>query len=122
VQDSATPDSVNFFRIAGGRISGPITFPIQPSEHTKSQSMESRVQEALAALPPTDANTALETMEHLAMLRRWYYRSSRQGEIFLEGNKGELPLRRLVRGISRVYRGEKAEPGAESVDLSLRPE
>jgi hypothetical protein len=34
------------------------------------------------------------------------------GEIFFADEKGVLPMRRVVRGISRVYRGEKAEgPG-----------
>ena len=48
-------------------------------------------------------------MEHLALLKRWYYRSSRVGEIFFVDEKGALPMRRLVRGIARVYRGEKSE-------------
>ena len=109
VQPSASRESVNFFRVDTGRISGPVTFPIQSAEHTKSQSMESRVQEALAASPPATPGTALETMEHLVLLKRWYYRSSRVGEIFFADEKGTLPLRRIVRGISRVYRGEKSE-------------
>ena len=112
VQRSAVPESVNFFRIAAGRISGPVIFPIQSSEHTKSQSMESRVQEALATIPTATPTTALETMEHVALLKRWYYRSSRAGEIFFLDEKDALPMRRLVRGISRVYRGEKSEAGA----------
>jgi excinuclease UvrABC nuclease subunit len=120
VQRSASPESVNFFRIEAGRISGPVTFPIQSSEHTKSQSMESRVQEAPASLPAGTASTALETMEHLVLLKRWYYRSSRVGEIFFADEKGALPLRRLVRGVSRVYRGEKSEADALNViDPSL---
>ena len=109
VQRSASPESVNFFRIDAGRISGPVTFSIQSAEHTKSQSMESRVQEALASFPAATTSTALETMEHLALLKRWYYRSSRVGEIFFEDEKGALPMRRIVRGIARVYRGEKSE-------------
>jgi excinuclease ABC subunit C len=48
-------------------------------------------------------------MEHLAMLRRWYFRGRRTGEVFLQDKDGSLPMRRLVRGISRVYRGEKPE-------------
>ena len=112
IQPSSVPGSVAFFRIDAGRISGPVAFPIQAAEHTKSQSMESRVQEALATFPTNDAATALETMEHLAILRRWYYRGTRVGEIFFSDDKGELPLRRIVRGISRVYHGEKSEPGA----------
>jgi excinuclease ABC subunit C len=109
VQRSAGPESVTIFQINAGRICGPVTFPIQSAEHTKSQSMESRVQEALASFPPAMPSTALETMEHLVLLKRWYYRSSRVGEIFFLDDKGVLPLRRLVRGISRVYRGEKSE-------------
>ncbi len=121
VQPSATSESVAFFRIDAGRISGPATFSIQATDHTKSQSMESRVQEALAAMPAAETKTALESMEHLAILKRWYYRSSRIGEIFFADDKGNLPLRRLVRGISRVYRGEKPEVEAgRSVDPSLR--
>lgn len=106
VQKSARPESVALFRIDGGRIAGPITFPIQAEEHVKSQSMEARVQEALATQSPAEARPALETMEHLAMLRRWFYRGTRKGEIFLANDKAEPPLRRLVRGIARVYRGE----------------
>ena len=123
VQRSAIPESVNFFRIESGRITGPMTFPIQTAEHTKSQSMEARVAEAVTGIPASDSKTALETMEHLALLRRWFYRSSRVGEVFFADDKGELPLRRIVRGISRVYRGEKLEQGAvESIDPSLRSE
>jgi excinuclease ABC subunit C len=109
VQRSAIPESVTFFSVDGGLITGPLTFPIQATEHTKSQSMESRVQAALATLPPASSKSTLETMEHLALLKRWFYRSSREGEIFLADIKGGLPLRRLVRGIARVYRGEKPD-------------
>ena len=109
VQRSASAKSVNFFRIVAGRISGPVTFPIQSLEHAKSQSMESRVQEALASFPAATTGTALETMEHLVLLKRWYYRSSRAGEVFFLDEKGSLPMRRVVRGIARVFRGEKSE-------------
>jgi excinuclease ABC subunit C len=109
VQPSAAENSVTFFRIDAGCIGGPATFSIQSPEHTKSQSMESRVQQAVDAMPHTPAKTALEAMEHLAILRRWYYRGTRVGEIFLTDDKGMLPMRRIVRGISRVYRGEKPE-------------
>jgi excinuclease ABC subunit C len=109
VQPSATPQSVNFFRIHSACIDGPLVFPIQSAEHTKSQSIESRVQETLGTSQPA-VTTALETMEHLALLKRWYYRSHRIGEIFFADDKDVLPFRRIVRGISRVYRGEKPEP------------
>jgi excinuclease ABC subunit C len=112
IQPSHIAGSVTFFRVECGRISGPIPFGIQSAEHTKSQSMESRVQQALD-FPAAKAKSALENMEHLALLKRWYYRGSRIGEIFFADAKGELPMRRIVRGISRVFRGEKPEPGAD---------
>ena len=117
IQPSAVAECVSFFRVDAGLIAGPATFSIPPAEHTKSQSMESRVQEALATLSPASLHSALETMEHLALLKRWYYRGSRKGEIFLAdflGNeRGALPFRRIVRGIARVYRGEGPEPATE---------
>jgi hypothetical protein len=49
-------------------------------------------------------------MEHLALLKRWYYRTNKTGEVFFADDKGDLPMRRIVRGVSRVYKGEKAQP------------
>ena len=109
IQPSHIAGAVAFFRIECGRLAGPVPFAIQAAEHTKSQSMESRVQEALQSFPQVKAKSALECMEHLAILKRWYYRGSRTGEIFFADAKGELPMRRIVRGISRVFRGEKPE-------------
>jgi excinuclease ABC subunit C len=113
IQRSYVENCVTFFRIDSGRISGPCSFSIQPPEHAKSQSMEGRVHESLQTFPATAAKSALETMEHVALLKRWYYRGSRMGEIFFADLKAELPMRRIVRGISRVFRGEK--PEAESI-------
>lgn len=109
VQPSLAENSVTLFPVRGGCIAGPSAFSIQSPEHTKSQSMESRVQQALDAIPSLASPSAIELMEHLAILRRWYFRGTRVGEIFLADDKGILPMRRIVRGISRVYRGEKPE-------------
>jgi len=62
-----------------------------------------------AASPASQTKSALETMEHVALLKRWYFRGTRAVEIFLADEKGKLPMRRVVRGISRVFRGEKPE-------------
>jgi excinuclease ABC subunit C len=109
VQPSHLADSVTFSRIDSGAISGPVAFLIQPAEHMKSQSMESRVLAVLDSFPAAKARSALETMEHLALLKRWYYRGRRVGEIFLADDKGTYPMRRIVRGIGRVFRGEGPE-------------
>jgi len=109
IQSSPVAESVTFFRIERAAISAVIRFSIQSPEHTKSQSMESRVMETLDSCPAVKPKSLAETMEHLAILKRWYYRGSRVGEIFFADDCGALPMRRVVRGISRVYRGEKAE-------------
>jgi len=110
VQKSRQPESVALFRVDGGALAGPLEFPISGAEHTKSQSlsrsMEARIQAALAAFPASKPASALERMEHLAILKRWCYRGTRAGEIFFADAKGQLPMRRLVRGIGRVYKGE----------------
>jgi excinuclease ABC subunit C len=120
IQPWAAAESVGFYRIEVGGISGPIAFPITSNEHAKSQSMERRVQEALDSFPPARAKSALETMEHLALFKRWYYRSRRVGEVFFADDRGVLPLRRLVRGISRVYRGEHPETAASEPSFPQR--
>src|SRR5208283_1735143 len=109
VQKCAQPESVALFRVDGGAIAGPLEFPISGSEHTKSQSMEARMQTALATLPAAKLSSSTERMEHLALLKRWCYRGSRVGEIFFADANGELPMRRLVRGVGRVYKGEVPE-------------
>lgn len=116
IQACAMPGAVNLFRVDAACIAGPIILPIQPADHAKSQSMESRIEETLATCPAEQSKRALTTMEHLALLKRWFYRSSRTGEIFFADDNGNLPLRRIVRGVSRIYRGEKPEAGGNPHD------
>jgi excinuclease UvrABC nuclease subunit len=111
VQPSADRESVALFKIAAGRICAPVALNVgQPAGAvqlvSKPQSMESRIAEALAAVEAPKLRRALEWMEHLALLKRWYYRTIKVGELFL-ADDGELPMRRVVRGVSRVFRGEK---------------
>ena len=110
VQPSADRESVALFKIAAGRICAPVALNVgQPAGAqivSKLQSVESRIAEALAPVEAPKLRGALEWMEHLALLKRWYYRTIKVGELFL-ADDGELPMRRVVRGVSRVFRGEK---------------
>ncbi len=115
-QTSAQPSAVTLFRLDGAALSQPAQFPVEahaqaaPATAGKQpQSMESRVTAFLAAMPPARAASAAELVEHIALLRRWHYRTHKTGELFLCDQHGELPLRRVVRGIGRVFRGEKAD-------------
>jgi excinuclease ABC subunit C len=112
VQPSAEREAVALFKVVAGCICDPVNLTVgKQAEAThlssRPQSMEARITETLAAVVPPKVHSALERMEHLALLKRWYYRSIKTGELFLSDSGGELPLRRVVRGVSRVFRGEK---------------
>ena len=120
VQPSADPSSVCVFRFQNAQIAGPVLFGIEqhgesiggqdPQKSGPPRSMESRVEEAIQSFSATERMTTTEHVEHLAIFKRWYYRSHRIGEIFFTDDKGNWPLRRIVRGIGRVYSGESAQP------------
>ncbi len=113
VQPSPEHGSVSLFHFAEAMLRG--SFPFNVELRAESQSMESRVEAAIAGFPPREAHSTAERIEHLAILKRWFYRSHRSGEIFFAGDNESWPLRRIVRGIGRVYKGERSpEPVAFS--------
>jgi excinuclease ABC subunit C len=138
VQPSAEAKSVALFCFHGGELSGPVSLtmeeeveksadlqeqtdqipagktqePAAPSrtEIVTTHSMESRIRAVLESLVAGGSHSAQRFSEELAILKRWYYRSHKVGEIFFANDRGELPLRRIARGATRVYRGEKEAP------------
>jgi excinuclease ABC subunit C len=131
IQPSAEPGAVTLFRFRSVQVFGPSLFRIDrnyevaesPNVQTQSarpQSMESRVEEAIDSFSQQESQPTATHIEHLAILKRWYYRSHRAGEIFFADDRGSWPLRRIVRGIGRVYKGE--EPAISgSLPLSETP-
>ena len=121
VQPSAEPHAVCLFRFRNAQFTGPMLFKIElsaesqitdpacESARTKPRTLESRVQEAVEAFPVPQPASTPERTEQLAILKRWFCRSHRAGEIFFADEKGAWPLRRIVRGIGRVYTGEKSD-------------
>ncbi len=79
----------------------------QNSAGVIAQSMEARINELLRTMEPAKPKSAQGWMEHLAILKRWYYRTNKVGEIFFEDEHGALPMRRVVRAVGRVFKGEK---------------
>ena len=138
VQPSAEAKSVALFRFHGGELVGPQPVamesdatesenreseeqatPIQGSDQTQqaaqpeplsAQTLDSRIRAALESLVSDGNSSAQRFSQELAMLKRWYYRTHKVGEIFFANDRGELPLRRIARGAMRVYRGEKETP------------
>jgi len=124
LQPSHLAGHIELFRVAGGMLQGPIAFDVSarglkvespatgPSQSAAmlsvpTQSMEARIKELLRAAEPAKPKSAQEWMEHLAILKRWYYRTNKVGEIFFEDERGVLPMRRVVRAVGRVFKGEK---------------
>jgi len=146
VQPSAQARCVALFRFHGGQLTGPAQLvmeaeeesqdsaeqtqqeqplPVHPSEPesvtaaatsaTHPQSMEARIRASLESLA-SDGPSIRRFGEELAILKRWYYRSHKVGEVLFAGEDGELPWRRIVRGVGRVYRGEKDTPALEPTE------
>jgi excinuclease UvrABC nuclease subunit len=127
IQPSAETKSVALFRFHGGELLGPVPIametedeaqPVQISAYpaeaepvtaqsVPGQSMESRIRAALESVVSHGSQSAQRFGEELAILKRWYYRTHKVGEIFFADEQSELPWRRIVRGVGRVYRGEK---------------
>jgi excinuclease ABC subunit C len=123
LQPSHLPGHIALFRIAGGMLHGPIGFDLRgralkperkpsqnaqaPTQSVLTQSMEARIKELLRTAEPAAPKSAQEWMEHLAILKRWYYRTNKVGEMFFEDGHGALPMRRVVRAVGRVLKGEK---------------
>lgn len=123
VQPSAAANSVCLFRFHDSRFSGPVEFEVENRNELPANSvaeagqrpartMESRVESALRGFSEGEPAPVSQKSEQLSILKRWYYRSHRIGEIFFADERGEWPLRRMVRGIGRVYRGEKNDAPA----------
>jgi len=120
VQPSLETKTVALFHFHHGQLSGPISFAMEVEDD--SQSQESRIRAALEQMELTSSQSAQRFMEELAILKRWFYRSHKVGEVFFAGEQGELPWRRIVRGMSRVSRGEKemdSAPVTESFPTEL---
>jgi excinuclease UvrABC nuclease subunit len=108
IQPAVEPKSIAFFRLQHGELTGPVQFAAEVED--ESQPMEARVRSVLEQLADKSKPSAQRLSEELSILKRWYYRSHKVGEIFLADHQGELPVRRIVRAVNRVHRGEKDIP------------
>ncbi len=85
-------------------------------EPLSAQALDSRIRAALEPLVSNGNASAQQFSHELAILKRWYYRTHKVGEIFFANDRGDLPLRRIARGAMRVYRGEKEAPVLPQID------
>jgi excinuclease ABC subunit C len=118
VQPSLQPKSVALFRFHKGELAGPHHFMVETENG--GESLEHRVRGTLQQLVPAGARSAMQFTEELAILKRWYYRSHKVGEIILANHEGELSVRRTANAIGRVSKGEKPPP-APAIAIEVSP-
>jgi excinuclease ABC subunit C len=110
VQPSAEKVGVNLFRFYKGELAGPESFTLEPPD--QSESLEQRLRTHFAQPAPAGAPTAVQFSEELALLKRWFYRTHKTGEIVLARTLGDLPMRKLAHAVARVGNIEKAPAAA----------
>ncbi len=117
VQPANQSRTVALFRFCKGELTGPEHFavetPVDKETATENTATtpDQRLQECLARLTPAGARSAAQFMEELAMLKRWYYRTHKVGEIVLARPGGDLSIRRIANAAMRVHRNEKEIKG-----------
>jgi excinuclease ABC subunit C len=121
VQPSTEKDSVTLFRFRRGELAGPKPFAVEVAG--ESESLEHRLRSHFAQPASAGSRTAVQFTEELALLKRWYYRTHKLGEIILARTDGELPIRKLANAVTRVSTGEKqpAANGPASQESSPLP-
>jgi excinuclease UvrABC nuclease subunit len=131
-EKSPNQSNVALFHFVGGQIVGPIEFSVLGMAHAQQAGSSSfyaqplmvqpvplessaevliaeapkpevRLREVVESLRPSGKISVASQAEQLAILKRWYYKSSRAGEIFFRDPDADWPWRRILNGISRVF-------------------
>jgi excinuclease UvrABC nuclease subunit len=133
IQPSTQPNEVSLFRFTNGQLCGPQPFRVEnillSNERSGDSSLyaqpmmmqpvpegpavtsaapaslETRLSDAIDEIHSIDKCTAASFAENLALLKRWYYKSARVGEIFFADAQGQFPMRKVAKGLSRVLVG-----------------
>ena len=100
VTASVAAGCVELWFMLEGRWLPPVRFPVR-AVGEKAVSLDARLRALVGGLEPRRL-VARERQEHLALLGRWYYSGSRDGEWLPFAALSDLPYRRLVRAISRT--------------------
>jgi len=112
VQPSAQPNSVALFRFRNGELAGPEHLAL--AADSESQPAVTGLQETLEKLQPSGAASGQQFAEELAILKRWYYRSHKTGEVIFARTDGELSLRKIANAANRTYKGERKSEDTET--------
>ena len=106
VLPGADPNSVAFFRVEAGRISGPSSLSLDenvprptPLDRQLHEIWEGLRVDGAGEAPDAanGSNSASPAWEHLSLLARWYYSSFREGEFVMLDSGQTLPHARVIR-------------------------
>ncbi len=97
---STAAGAVELWFVRGGDSYPPRRFSFEMPEG-KPVSMDQRLRETIAALPPQQSSIR-QKQEYLALLSRWYYSTWRDGEWIPFESFDDVPYRKLVHTISRA--------------------
>lgn len=102
IQPSAEREAVALFRFHHGALLGPALLKAGEEQESEAGALEQRLRAALELLAVSQPASAMQMTEDLAILKRWYYRSHKTGEIVFARTDGEMPMRKLLNAVQRV--------------------
>ena len=104
---SAQPETIELGWLRGGYWQGFRSLDFITADDGRAVSLDSRLREMASSIPHGQAASAIERMEHLAVLSRWFYSSWRDGELLMIDDWEKIPWRKLVNAVSRVATAQR---------------
>jgi excinuclease ABC subunit C len=112
---SAQPETIELGWLRGGYWQGFRSLDFVTANDGRAVSLDSRLRDMAASIPMAHAPSAIERMEHLAVLSRWFYSSWCDGELLMVDDWEKIPWRKLVNAVSRVATAQrKPRPSIDS--------
>lgn len=112
---SARPETIELGWLRGGYWQGFRSLDFVTADDGRAVSLDSRLREMAGLIPCGQAASAVERMEHLAVLSRWFYSSWCDGELLMVDDWEKIPWRKLVNAVSRVATAQrKPRPSKDS--------
>jgi excinuclease ABC subunit C len=108
VQPASEAGSVALFRFRKGELCGPEKIAVESKREdaveapVERPSHDELLRNALQKLEGQGAKSTTQFSEELAILKRWYYRTHKTGEIVLARADGELPMRKIANSARKI--------------------
>jgi excinuclease ABC subunit C len=112
---SAQAETIELGWLRGGYWQGFRSLDFITADDGRAVSLDSRLREMAVSISRGQAASAIERIEHLAVLSRWFYSSWCDGELLMVDDWEKIPWRKLVNAVSRVATAQrKPRPSTNS--------